>query len=40
MEDRKVWKTGNSFVVSLDSKKVKRYNIKSGDLIDIDVVIE
>tara|TARA_Y100000034_G_C6616967_1_gene268855 strand:+ start:195 stop:335 length:141 start_codon:yes stop_codon:yes gene_type:complete len=36
--DSKLWKTGNSFVVTVPKKIVKKLNIKVGD--ELEVVIK
>ena len=35
--DAKVWKTGNSYVVTLPLPLVERFKLQSGDLIEVEV---
>ena len=35
--DAKVWKSGNSYVVTLPQPLVEKFNLKAGDLIELEV---
>ena len=35
--DAKVWKTGNAFVVTIPIKVIKRFKLKSGDILEVSI---